>query len=200
MPTPYTSRRDHPVRYTAVSRSAFTGTPDTAIAEPPTSERRSTTATEWPKYAAWLAPLSPAGPEPITTRSNSSITGGPYQGVILDYTGGRRPGRAPQVALDARSVEGSKAFLDARAGVVHGLERRHRAAAGAEGCHLSGVEPGLDRLGGAGPCHRHGPELGQAQGSALRPRRTACNSLRAPEPRSHPPRPRSRPPGSSAWQ
>ena len=48
MPMPKTSRRDQPVRYIAVSRSAFTGTPDTAIADPPGSARRSTTATLCP--------------------------------------------------------------------------------------------------------------------------------------------------------
>src|SRR5260370_42671821 len=37
---------------------------------PPGSGSRSTTATRLPKYAAWAAAFSPAGPEPTTTKSN----------------------------------------------------------------------------------------------------------------------------------
>jgi hypothetical protein len=69
MPTPYSSRRRYPVRYRAVSRSVLVGMPAVLTAAPPGAPRRSTTATRFPKYAAWVAAFSPAGPAPMTTRS-----------------------------------------------------------------------------------------------------------------------------------
>src|SRR5579864_1700704 len=42
---------------------------------PPTTDSRSISATRLPKYAACAAPFSPAGPEPITTKSNCSAVG-----------------------------------------------------------------------------------------------------------------------------
>lgn len=39
---------------------------------------RSTIATRLPKYAAWTAPFSPAGPPPNTTRSKSYATSRAY--------------------------------------------------------------------------------------------------------------------------
>src|SRR5229473_2841045 len=40
---------------------------------PPMCSARSMTATRLPKYAAWAPPFSPAGPQPITMRSNVSL-------------------------------------------------------------------------------------------------------------------------------
>src|SRR3989337_1356034 len=72
IPVPYRSRRRNPVRYRAASRRVFVGTPVLLAAEPPGSALRSTMATRLPKYAAWAPAFSPAGPAPITTRSNGS--------------------------------------------------------------------------------------------------------------------------------
>ena len=56
------------------SRSVFDGNVPVWTAAPPGSGSRSMRATRLPKYAAWAAPFSPAGPPPITTRSKRSVT------------------------------------------------------------------------------------------------------------------------------
>ena len=53
----------------APSRSVLVGIPAVLTAIPPGRGLGSTMATRFPKYAAWAAPFSPAGPAPITTRS-----------------------------------------------------------------------------------------------------------------------------------
>src|SRR4029077_356771 len=53
----------------APSRRVLVGIPAVLTAMPPGRGLGSTTATRFPKYAAWAAPFSPAGPAPSTTRS-----------------------------------------------------------------------------------------------------------------------------------
>src|SRR5256885_9214604 len=53
----------------APSRRVLVGIPAVLTAIPPGRGLGSTTATRFPKYAAWAAPFSPAGPAPSTTRS-----------------------------------------------------------------------------------------------------------------------------------
>src|SRR3990172_8567970 len=53
------------------SRNVLLGMVPVLIQTPPTTARRSTTATCFPNFAAWMAARCPAGPEPITTRSKS---------------------------------------------------------------------------------------------------------------------------------
>src|SRR5258708_14255552 len=72
--TPYISRERYPERYIAVSRSVLLGRVPVCVPAPPGSAARSIAATRLPKYAACAAAFSPAGPMPITMRSNSSIS------------------------------------------------------------------------------------------------------------------------------
>ena len=71
----YTSRCRNPVRYNAASRRVFDGTHALIAAAPPGRALRSTIATRLPKYAAWAAPFSPAGPVPMTTSRDRSQPG-----------------------------------------------------------------------------------------------------------------------------
>src|SRR5688572_14900174 len=70
--TPYISRERYPERYIAVSRSVLLGTVPVRAPAPPGSASRSIATTRLPKYAACAAAFSPAGPTPITTRSQES--------------------------------------------------------------------------------------------------------------------------------
>src|ERR1700759_5533223 len=56
----------------AASRSPFDRSFPVCTLAPPSAGAFSTSATFLPKYAAWAAPFSPAGAEPMTTRSNVS--------------------------------------------------------------------------------------------------------------------------------
>ena len=66
---PYSPRWRKPEKYSAVSRSVFEVTVPVLRPAPRRYGARSTRTTCLPKYAACAAPFSPAGPEPMTTRS-----------------------------------------------------------------------------------------------------------------------------------
>ena len=59
----------NPERCSADSRRVLDGMVPVFTHAPPSSGSRSMSATRLPKYAACAAPFSPAGPEPITTKS-----------------------------------------------------------------------------------------------------------------------------------
>ena len=67
--TPYRSRARSPEIASAVSRRVLLGSVPVLVEAPPTNGLFSIIATRLPKSAAAAAPLSPAGPDPITIRS-----------------------------------------------------------------------------------------------------------------------------------
>src|SRR5262249_40979678 len=82
----------------AVSRRVLDGTVPVLTAAPPRTASRSTSRTRLPKYAAWAAPFSPAGPDPITTRSYGDV------GIIL------RPNRGPIFGRGGRRCQPGSSF------------------------------------------------------------------------------------------
>src|SRR5882724_778969 len=71
---PYSPRCPSPEKYSADSRSVLLGTVPVLMQLPPGTPARSTTATRLPKYAACAPAFSPAGPQPMITRSNFSLS------------------------------------------------------------------------------------------------------------------------------
>src|SRR5215475_11924020 len=94
----------------APSRTVLVGIPPVLTAMPPGRGCGSTRQTRLPKYAAWAAPFSPAGPAPITTRS--------YFAGMRDA---RLPGLASALAGD-RPCPRSGRILEERA--AHARRKR----------------------------------------------------------------------------
>src|SRR5262245_38821014 len=127
---------------------------------PPRNGERSTSATRLPKYAAWTAPFSPAGPEPMTTRSYSgrSLT---VPTIAARHAGGKRgrvertpPSDRPRHrlslagALEPLEDGGETGARVARAVEVGGAHPRaqdqpieHEAAPAADLVERRGAEP-----------------------------------------------------------
>src|SRR5277367_2886688 len=70
---PYSPRCFKPEKYSADSRSVLLGTVPVLMQLPPINSARSIIATRLPKYAACAPAFSPAGPQPITIKSKSSL-------------------------------------------------------------------------------------------------------------------------------
>src|SRR5579871_6735754 len=70
---PYSPRCFSPEKYSADSRRVLLGTVPVLMQLPPGLGARSMTATRLPKYAACAPAFSPAGPQPMTIRSNWSF-------------------------------------------------------------------------------------------------------------------------------
>src|SRR5262245_62872526 len=88
---------------------ALPGTPVLATA-PPRAGACSTSATFLPKYAAFAAPFSPAGPEPITIRSYLARFTFPPRGTVWLRDSQQRFPIAGRVYQQNRRREGGKCF------------------------------------------------------------------------------------------
>src|SRR4051794_3182235 len=74
------------------SRSVLEGTVPVWMDTPPTRSRLSTTATERPSLAAWMAAFCPLGPDPMTIRSKSRSS----TPAVYPSGSSRRAARGPQ--------------------------------------------------------------------------------------------------------
>src|SRR5918997_1657400 len=162
------------------SRSVLDGIVPVWIDTPPSRSRRSATATRLPSFAAWMAAFWPEGPEPMTSRSSSTV-------CILP---GRRTCDALPCAPHARR-RGQAGLVGRRAPVrgVAAVGRRARVRGGRGappvGHRRGGGDLGGDRARGA-PAGAAGAAGGD-RGAAGRQRDgagTALPDLRRPAARA----------------
>src|SRR5580658_10555981 len=114
----------------------------------PPGRSRSTTATRRPKYAAWAAAFSPAGPDPTTSRSNRSP---PTSGMRLHLAqSAAHPIRASAADRGAREAP-SEAVAGSDVVVQVELPRVRAQPHGVDLVRPLVVDPGLDEVVGEHP-------------------------------------------------
>src|SRR5215212_8607445 len=117
--------------------------PSLVTATPPTDRwERSTRATRLPRYAAFAAAFSPAGPEPMTIRSKGSTSGSNSRVM----TSASRSPEADEQSRRLVCVPTSAEPLEDRQRVAHPVEGRHVVRRMREGRRELELDPtGHDR-------------------------------------------------------
>src|SRR5271163_1167306 len=119
---PYSPRCFKPEKYSADSRSVLLGTVPVLMQLPPINSARSIIATRLPKYAACAPAFSPAGPQPITIKSKSSLE---LTNPSVKQAPKQPQGLAVFIVEDCRRRRGQTAsFLCGAAAVAPRLQKR----------------------------------------------------------------------------
>src|SRR2546425_556709 len=120
---PYRPRIWKPVRYRTASRNVFEGMVPVLMQTPPTTSRRSQMPTLFPSLAACTAARWPAGPVPMTNRSNGWSMDATGRILTAQTPGRKTPGYAASEQLaprfERRQVEGCVQVQE-NSGVVPG--------------------------------------------------------------------------------